>query len=575
MIHHRRFRVFITFFYFLLVCLFIRAFYMQVIKREFYRQKSESQLQRSIHIYPHRGCIYDRHFTPLAIAKVRYAVYGFPGQMTRKAEFVAKAAPILEMSEDVLRAKVYSSSPFVWIKRKIDAPCYKKLRALQGQLRMQGIEFLKEEERVYPNGRLAAHAMGFVGIDNQGLGGLEYYFDQFLKGSPGKIVLQGDPRGFRVISGYSKTLNHAYDGGYIKTTLDEYVQYVTQKHLREGVEENNANGGIAIVMDPQTGDVLALASVPDFDPNHWVESDVHSRTNKAIVDVYEPGSVFKIVTLSGVLEEKLARPGDVMYVPATIKVGGRLIREAHEREPGESDRRTVTEILEKSLNVGTTMLAQRLGEKRLYSYIKKFGFGDKTGIELPGESRGLLRDVKRWSGSDIGMISFGQGVAVTPVQMVAAVGAIANRGLWMKPRIVDYIRYHQNMSIKGIPKVSRRAVSESTAKEVTDMMIRTVDTGTGVSAQLPGFYVAGKTGTAQKPGANGHGYVTGEYVASFIGFFPAHHPEFVILVVVDTPRKSIYGAAVAAPIFRKIAADLVSYRNLPVERPCHGRRGSI
>ncbi len=562
-ISNTRFRLFVLGFYCLLCALFLRAFYLQVIKRDFYQKKSQNQLVRYISIYPHRGNIYDRNQKPLALTKVAYSMFMFPHAMKEKERFIREGAPILEMTTEALSKKVYSKFPFVWVKRKISSEQYKALKALN----IEAMDFVQEERRIYPHLTLAAHILGFVGIDNQGLSGLEYLYDPFLKGSEGKIMIEGDPRGYRVASGYKKIVDKPYDGGDIMTTIDERIQYSTQKFLREGITENGAIGGVAIVLDPQNGDILALASYPDFNPNLWTESDAYARRNQAISDVYEPGSVFKIVTMAAVLEEKLAKPTEIIYVPETLEIGGRKVREAHGREPGETDSRTVSEILEKSLNVGTTLLAKRLGEKKLFSYIEKFGFGKKTGIELPGESRGLLRDLKTWSGADIGMISFGQGIAVTAIQMASSVGTVANGGYWVKPRLIHHITYHQNMSIKGVGKVDRgRVISTKTAKDVTDMMVRTVDKGTGTSAKIPGYWVAGKTGTAQKPSKNGIGYMPGQYIASFLGFFPAYKPQFLILVIVDTPVKSIYGGSVAAPIFKKIATDIIDYRNIPTER---------
>jgi cell division protein FtsI/penicillin-binding protein 2 len=403
-----------------------------------------------------------------------------------------------------------------------------------------------------------------VGIDNQGLCGLEYRFDTLLKGSPGKIRLEGDTKGHRMITGYKKVLDSGYDGGNIITTLDEFTQYITQKHLKEGIEHNMALGGIAIVMDPQTGEILAMSSAPEFNPNDWNQSHQANLKNTAIVDVYEPGSIFKLITMSAALEEGLANPNEVIYVPETIEVGGKRIKEAHPREPGETDRRTVSEILEKSLNVGTTLLAKRLGPKKFYEYIEKFRFGKKTHIELPGESKGLLRHVSKWSGSDIGTISFGQGVAVTPIQMIAGAAAIVNGGEWVKPKIIDRITYHDNQSIKGSPQVTYpNIIHKDTAKKVVTMMVKTVESGTGEIVKIPGYWIGGKTGTAQKPNPNGLGYLPGRYIASFIGFFPAYSPKYIILIVVDTPRRSIYGSSVAGPIFKNIAKDLILYKNIP------------
>ncbi len=561
--NNSRFIAFITAFYILLTLLVVRLCYMQILKYDFYRVKSQNQLLRTIKLYPHRGNIYDRNMRPLAVTKTTYSAYTFPAQIANKALFIQQVSHVLDIPPDTLSKKIYSGIPFIWLKRKLDPEHYIALK----NLRFSCIDYVKEDQRIYPNGTLAASVLGFVGIDNQGLGGLEYKYDSFLKGSSGKIMLEGDPRGFRVISGYKKTLDTPYDGGHIVTTLDSYVQYVTQKYLKQGVEENGAASGEAIVLDPQTGDVLAMATYPQFDPNHWHDATAFSRKNRCVSDMYEPGSVFKILTVSSVIEEKLVSPETIMYVPATLELGGRTIREAHGREAGDSDRRTVSEIIEKSLNVGTTMLARRLGEKKFYDYLVRFKIGKRTGIELPGESPGLLRPVSRWSAPDIGMISFGQGIALTPIQMVSVVTAVTNRGELLKPRIIRYMTFNKNQSLKGVPKTVRDTLmSAETAQKVTDILTNTVERGTGAVAKIPGYTIAGKTGTAQKPSPFGRGYMAGQYIASFLGFFPAKNPQVLILVVIDSPQKAIYGAAVAGPVFKNIALDMISYLNIPPDK---------
>jgi len=554
----------IIFVYTLLCALILRAVYVQIIRYDFFKEKSETQLTKTIKIFPHRGNIYDRNKQLLAMTKPSYSAFTFSSQIENINSYSEKLSPLLGMPAHSIKEKLQGPIPFVWIKRKIDMLSYLELK----KQNIEALEFLKEEQRVYPQGNLACHILGFVGIDNQGLGGMEYMYDSFLKGSPGKIVLEGDPRGYRVTSGYKKTLRTPYDGGDIVTTLDSYLQFITQKHLKEAVQENGAFSGQAIIMDPKTGDILAMANFPEFDPNEWNTAPAAIRKNSCVADVYEPGSVFKIVTVSGVLEEGAVEPTTRLYVPETLEIGDRVIHEAHGREPGESNSKSVSEIIEKSLNVGTTLLAKKIGEEKLFFYIKQFGFGKKTGIELPGESGGITRPVKTWAEADLGMISFGQGIAVTPIQMISAVSAVANHGEYMKPRIIQYISYHDKLSLKGMPKTNKgRIISEKTARKVTGILVQTVEKGTGMSARIDGYTIAGKTGTAQKPKPNGLGYMPGHYVASFVGYFPAYNPRIVIIVIVDGPKKSIYGSTIAAPAFRKIALDSILYLNIPPDKP--------
>ncbi|NBV42390.1 penicillin-binding protein 2, partial [bacterium] len=338
--------------------------------------------------------------------------------------------------------------------------------------------------------------------------------------------------------------------------------------LKEGVIENGAEGGQVIIMNPRNGDILAMADYPDFDSNHWRDSTDANRKNSNGADVYEPGSVFKLITISGVLDEGIVTTRSVINVPQTITIGGRTIREAHGRAAGETDSRTVSEILEKSLNVGTSLLAIKLGSRKFYEYIQSFGIGSRTGIELPAESRGILNHVKSWSEPDIAMISFGQGVAVTPIQMIAAAATIINNGERIKPRIVWQISQQKDRSMHAIPITSGgRAISAKTAKEMISVMHDTVEHGTATAAKIPGYRIGGKTGTAQKVRPGGWGYEPGKYVASFTGFFPVGNPEVVILVIVDSPTKSIYGATVAIPIFRKIALATIDHMNIYPDDP--------
>lgn len=542
-----------------MLLLVFRAFYMQVINHRFYEEKSKAQLNRIFTLYPNRGSIFDRNKTPLALTEKRYSAYAIPSQIPDKREFAAIYTRLIGGSPAKLYDKINIDYPFVWLDRKLPLTDYQKLK---GQ-KLTGLNFIPEQKRMYPNQTLAAHVLGFVGIDNQGLAGLEYTHDTFLKGSPGKIYLEGDPLGHRLISGKTVRIP-PNDGGNITLTLDETIQYSTQKHLENGVIKSKSKGGYAIVMNPENGDILAMATTPSFNPNELPKVG-ESRKNRLIADVFEPGSVFKLVVVSAILEEEIATPGTVFKVPETIRIKGHTVREAHERDDDEKDldEKTLTDILIHSLNVGTSILAEELGERRLYKYIKAYGFGDRTGVALPGEVKGLVRHYSQWSGIDYAMFSFGQGLAVTPLQIAANLSLVANEGERLKPRIIASKETQNGKSVKTNPKVTfSKVISKKTADQVTDMLVKNVEEGTGVLARIPGFKVAGKTGTAQKAREDGLGYQTDNYMASFYGFFPADNPQYAILVVMDSPKTSIYGGVVAAPVFKQIAEDIIRTKGM-------------
>lgn len=544
---------------FLLSILVVRLFYLQIIKHDFFDNKAFKQLRSIINLYPHRGYIYDKFKRPLAMTANTYDVFAVPSEIKKPEETAREMLPYLSISYPHLVRLLSKKDSFEWIERQVIPENAAKLKALN----LRGIGFIKTEKRIYPYGNLACHVLGFVGVDNQGLGGLEFHYDKLLKGSPGKVILERDPRGVQLVSG-RRDITPPYDGQHIITTIDPRLQYSAQKHLASAVISNGAAKGQIIVMDPKTGSILAMACYPDFDPNDY-KSTTHHK-NATVVDVYEPGSVFKSITLAAAIDQGIAEPDTVFIVPETLQVKNRVISEAHELEAGGTSRKTVTDILSESLNVGTSLIAMRMGEKTFYNYMKNFGFGQRTGIQFSGESRGMLRPLARWSGVDIAMISFGQGIAVTSIQLAAATAAIANNGMYMQPRVVDYTTDHDSETRRAVPITQKKqVVKPETARKVVDMMVHVVEKGTGTTAKIPGYYIAGKTGTAQKVKENGFGYEPGKYVASFIGFFPAHNPQVLILVSVDSPRKSIYGSTVAAPVFKAVAKDIIDYYNIPPE----------
>ncbi len=549
---------------FAISALMLRLIYLQVFKHNFYAIKSKKQVEKILKIPPTRGTVYDRHNRPLALTHLAYSVNANPSEVTNNMRTATILSEVLGIDKDKILKKLAKENQFAWIERKISEDNYLKLKEYD----LIGIYFFKDEIRVYPNGILASDIIGFTGIDNQGLSGLEYKYDHILKGQEGKLIFHGDPRRNRLITSPVRVLTQPEDGQSIITTLDTTIQFFTEKYLCEGAEKARAESAQAIVMDPSTGDILAMADYPKFNANDWNNSSIKVRKNSCISDVFEPGSIFKVFTMAAAIEENLVTSRTVFVVPESITLYNKTIKEAHGRGPGESPRKTVSEILEHSLNVGTTMIATRMGKAQLYKHLHALGFGSLTGIELPGESRGLFRETKYWSGLDIATISFGQGIGITPIQMVTATSIIANGGHHIKPRIVQYTISKDGKTLKGVPQSSKgRLFKESTMKQVRQMMISTVDKGTGVSAQIKGFNVGGKTGTAQKAKENGIGYEHGKYIASFVGFFPDPNPKAVILVTVNAPQGVYYGSQVAAPIFRQIAEELVRHWNIDPTRP--------
>lgn len=544
----------------ILIC---RVFYLQVIKYDFFKDKGDTQLKGVIGLHPNRGNIYDINLTPLAITQKSYSIFAVKNEMTDMKKTAEKTAAALnENPSELYGLWTRTRANFLWIKRQVSPELAKKLK----EMRLLGIGTYQTEKRVYPQDSLASQVMGYVGIDNQGLSGLEYKFDTKLKGSSGKIIVERDPRGFQLMTGQRKTIPN-YDGLHIVTTLEAPIQYKVEQALKKGVEASQADSGQVIVMNPNTGDILAMASYPNFNPNIWNEFEKAHRKNKTIGDSYEPGSMFKIITVAGAIEEKLVHANTIFHVPEHLKFYTTVINEAHERPAGEGSSKTVKEIIRDSLNVGTTLIALKLTDKKLYHYTQEFGFGQYTDIDLPGESKGLLRDIKYWSKVDVAMISFGQGIAVTALQMASAIGTIANGGTLMRPRIVSYLTNAELTTKHTIPiEEKRRVISKETAKEVSEIMESVVSDGTGKLAQIPGYRIAGKTGTAQKPRIDGRGYEAGAYIGSFVGFFPASKPEILILVSVDRPRTSIWGSTNACPIFKEIAEFIITYKQIPPDQ---------
>jgi len=534
-------------------CIGARLYYFQVIQYVDMESRAQRQQQRVIEVAPQRGVIYDRQMNPLAMSLGVDSVFAVPSELAGSRDVASLLARVLGVDADELRDHLRTSHSFCWVKRRVTPAEAQRVR----ELNLKGVYFQRETKRFYPKGDLAAQAIGYVGLDDKGLGGIEYALDDEIKGKPGRELLDSDARR----RAFRSSDSAGTPGKNVVLTLDERIQYITAKALAEEVARSHAAGGVAVVQNPNTGEILALSSLPSFDPNHIDASGSAAREDRGVSWIYEPGSTFKAITLSAALEEKLTNPAEVINCQnGGIVLAGHLI---HDHKPyGDL---SVTDVIVNSSDVGAIKLGLRLGEDRFYRYIRAFGFGERTGVDLPGEERGLLKPPSRWSGISIGEISIGQEISVTPVQIITAYSAIANGGILFQPRIVHDIflgARHDSLP----PARGRRVISVQMAEAMRRILAQVVDRGTGKPAQLGGYTSAGKTGTAQKIDANG-AYSKSVFVGSFIGFAPATHPAVTILVAIDSPVGAHYGTDVAAPVFRSIAEQTLGYLNVPQDNP--------
>lgn len=497
---------------------------------------AHQEQQRDLVLPATRGEILDRNGAPLAYDEQQQTVFATPYMLSDPSAAAAKLAAVLHVPYGPLAlALANRQSGFAYVAREIDPSLAAKAVALN----LPGVGSYAEDKRVYPDGTLATQILGFAGIDDQGLAGIEYSENSQLSGKPGRETVVADPAG-QVLRTISSTAPQP--GQNVRLTIDEDIQYETEQILARTVARYHALGATAIVENPATGEIYAMANAPLVTASAFATHPALAR-NGAVTDIYEPGSTFKVLTIAACLAEGAVTPNTSFMLPQSIRVGGYTI---HDAEMRPTERFTVTRILAQSSNVGAVTLAEKfLGKDRLLAWIKKFGFGQPTGIDFPGEASGLLPI--QWTGSTIGNVPFGQGIAVTPIQMAAVYSAIANGGVWVQPHLVAQIGTQP-----VITGAKHRLVSTTVDKELTAMLSNVVADGTGTLAQIPGYQVAGKTGTTQKELPNGRGYSNTAFDASFVGFVPADHPRLCVLVMVDQPDV-IWGGSVAAPAFRDIA----------------------
>jgi cell division protein FtsI (penicillin-binding protein 3) len=556
---HVRLLILAGFVLFWMTAVFGRVAYLQLLRHSEYFSRALRQQRRTIDIYPKRGVIFDRNMQPLAMSVSVQSAFAVPGELKDRALASRLLSGVLGVPAEDIRDKMDSGSPFVWIKRKLPPVTSEAVQSLN----LKGIYLQEENQRYYPKRDLGAHVLGFVDVDEKGLGGIEHEYDNLIRGKEEKVVVMVDAH------------KHGFDGGEAQSdrganvilTLDEKIQYIAERELAAAIEKTHAPAGTVIVQDPNSGAILALANWPKFNPNAAVDVPAERREDRAISQIYEPGSIFKLVTLAAAFDQNLIRADEVFNCEnGSVTVAGHLIHD-HKKY----GLLTVADILAKSSDVGAIKIALRLGSPKFYEYIRAFGFGTPTGVDLPRESRGLVNRLDHWGSYSIASVSMGQEVGVTPMQMVTAVSAIANGGLLYRPHVVEEMRRGEAAMPREGPSTvvpPKRVVRPETAATLRRLMEGVILHGTGKKARLDGWTAAGKTGTAQKIDPNTGRYSATNVIASFTGFVPINNPTITILVSIDSPGGYPHdGGDVAAPVFKRIAEQVLPYLDVPRDVP--------
>jgi cell division protein FtsI (penicillin-binding protein 3) len=540
-----------------LFALLARLFDIQILQHHLLSGLAERQYQKSTELRGKRGTIYDRRLRELALSVDRESLYVNPSELSRTPEAVSQVARGLGLKEASILEKMQSDRQFVWLKRKVSPDESATMRSLG----MKGIGFVTESQRLYPKQALAGQVIGFVGTDEVGLEGIEHGYESILAGEAVHVMLDRDARG-RPLSLRSDGLGQLPQGQDLVLTLDERIQFVAERELREHIARLGARGGVAVVMQPFTGEILALANEAAFDPNGFREAAPKLWRERSITDTFEPGSTLKAILAAAAFEERLVRPDDMFFgEQGSIQVGDLAIRD-HEKFSWL----TFREVIEKSSNVGAIKVGQRLGKERLYDYLTRFGLGSRTGVDFPGEAPGLLRPPQQWSEVSLASLSIGQELAVTALQLTTAFSALANGGMLVRPHLVKAIMRDGDVIQETAPAQVHRIIAEATARQVTNILQGVVTRGTGKAAVVEGCSVAGKTGTAQKFDATLGKYSPQKSIASFVGYLPAEEPRATILVSIDEPQAGVaWGGVAAAPLFSAIAQQTMRYLRVPPE----------
>lgn len=539
---------------------FGRLSYLQLARHAEYLAKAQRQQQRTIDITPKRGAIFDRNMHPLAMSIPVDSAFAVPAEMADGPLVARLLAGALGIPQEVIEQRLESSRSFAWIARKLPPDKAQAVAALN----LKGVYFQKENQRFYPKRDLAAHVLGFVDLDEKGLGGIEYALDSQIRGKSEKIVVMADARQRWFDGGEAQRER----GANVVLTLDEKIQYIAERELAAAIAKTHAMAGTIIVQDPNTGELLAVANWPRFNPNQASDAPSESRMNRAVSALYEPGSTFKLITLAAALDQNITHPDEIFDCEnGAVYVAGHRIRD---HKP--FGLLTVSEILERSSDVGAIKIALRLGAPRFHDYIRAFGFGVQTGVDLPGESKGIFRRLENWTPISIGAISMGQEVGVTPIQLVTAVSAIANGGLLYRPHVVQELRRGEQIlpaANSNGPAAPRRVIRPETAATLRRLMEGVIlqPHATGLLARLDGWTAAGKTGSAQKIDPATGRYSPTQFVASFTGFAPINNPAVTILVSLDSPVGLREGGLVAAPVFKRVAEQVLRYLDIPRDVP--------
>ncbi len=537
-----------------------RLVQIQLVRHAEYVVKAARQQERTLALQPVRGSIIDRNGRILAESIAAESIYADPQAIVDRGQTAKALASVtaLQMDAREIATKLNSASGFVWLARQLPLETTAAVKALK----LPGVYFLDEHRRSYPRAMLAANVVGYAGVDGEGLAGIEHSFDAQVRGRAGRVTLLRDARrGMYLVGGEGP--NRPIDGNDVVLTIDSVVQFIAERALGRAVDQYHAAGGVAIVMDPRDGRILAMASNPSFDPNRYRDFSPDERRNRAVQDQYEPGSTFKIVTASAGLEEGVVTPSQILDCgDGFIQIGSTQI---HEHGHNRYGLITFEDVMVHSSNVGAIRVGLALGQERFYRYIRRFGFGERSGVALPGEAQGRVRRTEQWSQLSNASMSIGQEIGATPLQVLSAIAAVANGGLRVQPRIVEKVVDARGNAIYTPPQAAPvRVISEKTAAVLNEILKSVVARGTGMHAALAEHVVAGKTGTAQKAGRGGY---TDKVVASFGGYVPADRPQLAILVVVDEPKGSEYGGTVAAPAFKEIAESTLRYLNVPPSVP--------
>jgi cell division protein FtsI (penicillin-binding protein 3) len=534
------------------IVLLARLVSLQVVSAEDLSKRAERQREKGVEIEAERGNIFDRAGRILATSVDVPSLYALPALIAHPREDARRLARVLGMDPSEVAKSLRSKRSFVWIKRKMDPGQAAKIERLE----IPGVGFLHESQRFYPKRFLAGQALGFAGVDSQGLEGVEFAFDSVLRGEKGLVILERDAGGRPV---FPKGLEYSplARGRDIVLTLDEVIQHIAERELGAAMERSEAVSGSVIVMDPNTGEILAMASRPEFNPNRIRGHRPEHWRNRTITDTFEPGSTFKIVVAAAALEEAVAGPADLYFCEnGAFSIGKRVIHD-HLKH----GYLTFSQVFQKSSNIGTAKIAMALGDEKLHEYAARFGFGQATGIDLRGEAPGVLRPPGDWTALSVPSVAIGQEVAVTPLQMTTAYAAVANGGWLVRPRLVSEIRDQEGRVVTRFdPEIRRRVIRSETARELVHILEGTVrEGGTAEAAALSGYPVSGKTGTAQKMDPSTGRYSRHHFISSFIGIAPSNAPRIVVSVVVDSPKGESWGGVVAGPVFRRVSEQTLRY----------------